>query len=283
MIVATCYLNATSLHLHSYDTVKYQHLSAEDHCAEKWRTLVANCSHPSNPNSNKKQQILYIHVGKSAGSSIKKVLKITKLPFLEMHVAAVSSGMLRQYSDVVIAVREPLDRLISAFYWRSPRADALRKPLSPQHAQATGIYHEFYNCFSSANDFASALYEDSRCGQLARAGEGHIFWNVCAYLGGLREELRQHPRVFVVDTENLLEDVNTVLRETLPGLRQAQHPQRRQYTLHELPSAKSYNKSSIYEPLTPENEERVRRYLRDTGVYQMYRTIHEVAINRRNI
>jgi hypothetical protein len=56
-----------------------------------------------------------IHIGKCGGSTVKDELRLNQISFEESHVCEVKYNPTKNY---IIIIRNPIQRFISAFYWR---------------------------------------------------------------------------------------------------------------------------------------------------------------------
>eukprot|EP00747_Dinoflagellata_sp_TGD_P163602 gnl/TRDRNA2_/TRDRNA2_182436_c0_seq1.p1 gnl/TRDRNA2_/TRDRNA2_182436_c0~~gnl/TRDRNA2_/TRDRNA2_182436_c0_seq1.p1 ORF type:complete len:317 (-),score=32.77 gnl/TRDRNA2_/TRDRNA2_182436_c0_seq1:79-1029(-) len=109
-------------------------------------------------------EVKFVHVGKSAGLSIMKWLDSNYVPFEHVHLKRVTDcdpGLKRVW---VIPIRDPLERVMSAFNWRSPRNNFDNKTANPLITREK----ELYSCFTNIDEFALGLNMAGRCGSLAR-------------------------------------------------------------------------------------------------------------------
>mmetsp|Transcript_30117 Transcript_30117/g.93174 ORF Transcript_30117/g.93174 Transcript_30117/m.93174 type:complete len:366 (+) Transcript_30117:1109-2206(+) len=102
-----------------------------------------------------KGDVVVIHVGKTCGGSVVDyVSKFTKLS--EIHLRPVMPSDLDTAPLVVVVVRDPVDRVISAFNWHSanggrPIKAAIREAASPRPDSI------LYHCFATVGAFADAV------------------------------------------------------------------------------------------------------------------------------
>jgi hypothetical protein len=160
-------------------------------------------------------------VGKTGGTTVHDVLNEKKLKFDEVHTVPVY-GNLNKYDLVVYTARDPVARMVSAFYWSAPPHE--------------GALYRREHCFQDIEKFASSMQdppdqlgEGSHCPtaremmghpdadgtfiryNYAHTAAMHTFWGPCFYVGGLIKEMAHHPRLFVVQTETLDDDVQKLL------------------------------------------------------------------------
>lgn len=152
--------------------------------------------------------ILLVHVGKTAGGTVSEMLRKAKLPVSDIHAHAVDARMIEEHSAILLSLRDPVERTISAYNWRSPK---LRK-ISPDWARCGSRVHaDFYKCCQSLDEYASKILKNSRCGTIARQGECHLELDTCSYLGGVVDLLeRNRQKVFVIDSASIDRDMNKI-------------------------------------------------------------------------
>ena len=147
----------------------------------------------------------FVHVGKTAGSTIEKVLhRGCRKPICQVctyhSIPFEYSSPKQPLLAVVVSARDPIDRLVSgesayrgvpqllpidrhqltayrgvsAFNWRHPSGGGESVRLKPIWGSADakeggyGPEAELYHCFADVNSFAEALTERSYCGVVAR-------------------------------------------------------------------------------------------------------------------
>jgi len=157
--------------------------------------------------SNNVNLYKFIHVGKCGGSSIRAWLRRNNVSFHETHLARVHTCGENE-STWLFSVRDPIDRAISSFNWRSPRTG------NAEHGQQMfgSREREFYECFEYFNDFAEALDDQSTCGHYARRalndpqGSEHLGKGVAWYLDEQLDCVLKQ-KVFVSHAESLASDL----------------------------------------------------------------------------
>ena len=184
-----------------------------------------------------KPLLLFVHVGKTCGSSVMQALRnpqnqaaMRRLapgrePFDAVHMHPVRREVTDSMSRVLITLRDPVDRFISSYNTAAcigdPRNDPSRcrrkengdESLSASHVKpGTPLTNKITSeCFSNVSDFALHLDAQTECGRLARdvigpnfiedlGHVGHIGKGACYYLGGVLERLKGKD-VYVIDTE----------------------------------------------------------------------------------
>lgn len=148
--------------------------------------------------------VLLVHVGKAGGGTLENLFKTSGVSWQSLHIHALDTQMIHGFELIVLNLRDPVQRLISAFNFRNPR---VRRISADWYHCGEGKHKDFYKCFKTLDEYAEALTADDRCGKLARRGECHTELDTCAYLGGVVDELeRNKQKVFVVDTSTLMAD-----------------------------------------------------------------------------
>ena len=184
--------------------------------------------------------VLFVHVGKTCGGSIDAALHANaeliqkqypgRPAHATVHAHAVSRNVLKGCGEhVVISMRDPMDRVVSAFNTLACKRDELDDPevcVRPAPVEArlhrtngTNPSKSLLSCFPRVTGFAEALDDDDDCGEMARRSlsikpamphmkllSGHVSLGSCAYLGGVLEELR-NKSVYLVDTDTCDADI----------------------------------------------------------------------------
>lgn len=154
-----------------------------------------------------------IHVGKCAGGTVNKFLEHNNVSVDRIHASVPDPAKLD--AGIVVVLRDPIDRLVSAFNWRHPSTRPAEGRNLP-HTDHDESELAFYRCFDSVNEFAEALDADSKCGQRARdaltqhtkhIGMGYEFY----FPDSVMAVMRTH-RVFIIHQERLEEDLHNFLK-----------------------------------------------------------------------
>mmetsp|Transcript_14381 Transcript_14381/g.45278 ORF Transcript_14381/g.45278 Transcript_14381/m.45278 type:complete len:240 (-) Transcript_14381:42-761(-) len=148
----------------------------------------------------------FVHVGKTGGTSVLYWLRSNKIRHNQTHYHQVRHCHAKHQDKWMITIRDPIDRVISAFNWRSPR-----NAVKQRRTTHKGIEKELYDCFRVVNDFAEALDDNTGCGNTARKAfqnpVAHIGRGVAWYLqDDLGCILQQQP--FLVRTDTLMNDLH---------------------------------------------------------------------------
>ena len=185
-------------------------------------------------------RVLFVHIGKSCGATVERALEhnseLLKLkgvggfkvpePFGRVHVHPVRRGVLDAAQEVAIVLRDPAERVISAYNTAACKEDddvtdikeCLRAP-AEQKFQRFGFKRlSLLECYPNVTAFADGLDDDSDCGRLARDvlqnnethpesshGE-HVGMGSCFYVGGMTKMLT-HKRIHLVETSTCDADI----------------------------------------------------------------------------
>ena len=108
--------------------------------------------------------VLFVHVGKTCGGTIAAEFRKNRVAYHEVHLDKVDGETLAQYKRVIVSARDPVDRVISAFNWRSPHACRQRKGqcTPPRAVEKFDGERGFYNCFPDVQHFVDAVTERSK-------------------------------------------------------------------------------------------------------------------------
>ena len=173
--------------------------------------------------------ITFIHVGKTGGQTVQNELRKHLNPrFKSYHRRKVNE--IHPDTLYVTWIRNPIDRFVSAFYWRyylikksgKARVVSFEIPLEDELA--------IIEKYGTPNNLAELLFEDTREGKRARRDMcyiGHVCMDVSWYLNK-GEFLREHQDqfLFVGMTEHLQEDMaqlSTLLNMDLTDIAEDKH------------------------------------------------------------
>ena len=180
--------------------------------------------------------LLFVHVGKTCGTTVGftlrdnagqiKLLNPPRPPYAEVHVHSVRPDVVEHAEHVLISLRDPVDRVVSAYNtftcMRDPEHQndpdiCKRKVQKPQDLslKQQSKRLRLIQCFPTVGEFADGLDDDTDCARLARESLlfdfsfGHSAMGACFYTGGLLPQL-QNKSVYVVETDDCDEDLRAV-------------------------------------------------------------------------
>lgn len=164
--------------------------------------------------------IHHIHVGKCAGSSINSALFQLEIDFKEYHCGDANkqiAELIDNDSDeniYLISTRDPMRRFISAFNWDKYEKIMLQ---NTENLHWQSIYEKFSSVNHLVESFES---EDKELRRLAQYSISHSMLHmqlgISWYLPLALSKRLPGERVFVLNTESLLEDFNCFVRKVFP-------------------------------------------------------------------
>lgn len=207
-------------------------------------------------------RILLVHIGKTAGGTVSKALSVVGIKSRQLHLHALDSIMIEEYDVLIICLRDPVARVISAFNWRNPRYQNLTQHYNMKQC-GVGSHSKLYSCCGTVDQYAHLLADTSECGAIAREGECHTELDTCAYLGGVVAELDRHKeKIFVVDTETISTDLNRISRKLGWGK-----------TFSSLPRLHDYDKPADLTRISAAGLRKLKDFLEFTGEGPLYRRL----------
>ena len=181
--------------------------------------------------------MLFVHVGKTCGDTVIAALdknnkKITssiepgREAFDMVHVHPVRAEVIASMENVLITIRDPIDRFISAFNNAACLAQGTERDIcervpmknrSPNNnlIRVPELGGYVMGCFPNVTVFAESLDDDTACARVARdmigpdradAGVSHVGRGNCYYLGGAIQWL-QGKRIHIVSTDTCEEGI----------------------------------------------------------------------------
>lgn len=216
---------------------------------------------------------LSLHIGKTGGESVRHVLKTMGVPFQQLHVFPAEPEMLLYFDRIIITIRDPVERYISAFNFQHPSVFKKRSHRTNMGNESLAAFGRFYDCFSNVSVLSQRFFEDSTCGRIAQHNPPwHLQMGYCYYVGGsaVRKTLREHRGVLLIRTESLTED----LARVLSVVNESSSADLRVPYLNKQGSSASLPKELSSQELSV-----LRGYLERIGEYDLY---NEIMRNGRN-
>ncbi|AGP95073.1 sulfotransferase family 2 domain-containing protein [Alteromonas mediterranea] len=161
------------------------------------------------------KKIIHIHVGKCAGGSINQALNSLNLAFVELHCGDAPEQLKKLIREdqgdnlYLVTARDPIKRFISAFNWDKYEKIIVQKASNP-------YWNKIYATFESVNDLCESLEsKNSEKRELAhfaiKESKLHIELGLAWYCPLETLERIPKERLFLIKTENILEDFNNFL------------------------------------------------------------------------
>ena len=184
-------------------------------------------------------KFLFTHVGHTCGGTVMKTLddhqqrmedalaakhSSHENAFAVVHVHPVRPKVLDGVKYVLVSLRDPVDRLISAYNSiacllvadfdtceRTHGSLSMAIDSLAARRQLEGFQDELLNCYPNVTAFADGLDEDSRCGSRARdvvhpPTHAHVNKGTCYYLGSELSSLRRKS-VYIVHSDSCDADI----------------------------------------------------------------------------
>jgi hypothetical protein len=210
-------------------------------------------------NKGPHKSVLVVHIGKTCGSSVCAALSRKGISFTQVHVHPVTPKMLHQFDYILITIRDPFDRIVSAFNFHNPHLASVTH--APQ--LSTGKY---YDCFPTVNEYGEQLFAKTGCAPYARRGIGHMQLGVCAYLGGILDDLKElSDKVILIRTEKCDSDLASALQAI--GYSNISLSE-------DFPHINTYQKPKEI-TITPTALRNIHAHLENIGEYPLYRYLLE--------
>lgn len=158
-------------------------------------------------------QLTYIHIGKCGGETLYKALlasPVIKAQFANVKRVHVRKPYYQQNARYLIAVRNPVRRVLSAFNWRHH----LVVETKVQEFRFSGEY-EILQKYGTLNHLAECLYDDDGRLLLDTVKDWlaihHLKEDISFYLSPLLERLRREQLFAVMAQETLNRDIEQFL------------------------------------------------------------------------
>jgi hypothetical protein len=138
---------------------------------------------------------IFIHIGKCGGSTITNILRNHNIKFDRVHVARPQYQSDKKY---LISLRNPVERFVSAFYWRKRLVSTKQKDR---------FYGE-YNFFQKFTTIEDVINNDITT--LRKNYVHHIKEDISFYLGDFVNQCDPTNVIGIVCTENLNKDIENI-------------------------------------------------------------------------
>lgn len=171
-----------------------------------------------------KRQLQFVHIGKSGGSTVEKLLPLSPVvsakysSFFESHVNGV---VVDSQCDYLFCLRNPIDRAFSAFEWRKKLV--LEDSLPDQVRRFSGE-KRILRQYKSLGSMARAMYlPDGRLNQVVARdfrSVHHLRESISFYCCPLLNVLTPHNVLGVVCQETLAADCARILCVDASGVRE---------------------------------------------------------------
>jgi len=153
---------------------------------------------------NYKMFIEFIHIGKCGGGTVKESLTNSdNFKFNDIHTR---KSHYNKYKKYLIVIRNPLQRFISAFYWKYDK--------TINNVDTTTEEEIFYNKYNNIDEFCNDLKKNSNILQDYNI-TNHMYKGIEYYLENLIDNCRKDQIIGVICQETLKDDVKNILDITV--------------------------------------------------------------------
>lgn len=193
--------------------------SVQEHlCQQKWdlshaKNNVFATKDVSAVTVENVEKVLNVHVGKTGGSTVSAVMSKFGVHYQSLHLSRLTLDIIRRFDIFIVNLRDPVQRLISSYYFEHPDIKGNYYDMQPNR-RIPRAQNYFYNCNPTIDVYAYNLLESRKmCGNIARHGQHHTWWDMCAYMGSkevLDALVEKKRNVYLISTESLVQDINAV-------------------------------------------------------------------------
>ena len=152
--------------------------------------------------------ITFIHVGKCGGTTLRSLFATNKIRYNHIHCRPCKYQKNDKY---LLAIRNPVDRFVSAFYWR--------KYLLENKKQRNKNELKFFKKYKTIDILCEALYEengdlnldiDKSISSPVRRHPSHLGMGLDYYIGDFMKEYNKETIIDIVCTETLDHDLQKI-------------------------------------------------------------------------
>ncbi len=154
----------------------------------------------------------FIHIGKCGGSSISYLLKKNNFNFNAIHIRREKYKSCKKY---LIALRNPVERFVSAFYWRKHLVSTSQK----------NRFHGEYEFFQKYSTIESLIQDDITI--LKKQYVHHLKEDIHYYLGDFFNQCDPSNIIGIVCTENLNKDIENIFDIKVGGVHKNNNSKRK--------------------------------------------------------
>lgn len=142
--------------------------------------------------------IKVIHIGKCGGSTMRYILDKYAIKYELIHI---TKPVFEENCKYIIAIRNPIDRIISAFNWRYKLVVLDKTQENRFQGEKNAL--EKYGCI---NNFA----EQIECFDVSKTYIHHIYEDINFYLRDFLKNVKKENILGVVTQENLIHDIKNI-------------------------------------------------------------------------
>ena len=155
-----------------------------------------------------KKKLHFIHIGKCAGSSVKKALESLNINFIYYHCFDANKVLSKKLIEAspdnyfLLLIRDPISRFISAFYY-----DFYSKIMIADAPGPNGVWKSLYGIFRKPNEVGEALSHNDK--KLRSAAQTYIFkshlhahYSLSWYVSFENLKYLNHNNLHIIKSEN---------------------------------------------------------------------------------
>ena len=105
--------------------------------------------------------VLFVHIGKAGGGAVQMQLRSAGISFDAVHLSYTPSNAILSHDWIVVGVRDPVARFVSAYNWGNPNSAKFEVG---KNNKLSGKALPFYKCFPNVNVWVRALRQRSGSG-----------------------------------------------------------------------------------------------------------------------
>jgi hypothetical protein len=159
------------------------------------------------------ENFTFIHIGKCGGSTIRSLLKKYNFNFNVIHVY--EREEYKSCKKYLIALRNPVERFVSAFYWRKYLASTSQK----------NSFRGEYEFFQKYPTIESLIQDDITI--LKKQYVHHLKEDIHYYLGDFFNQCNPSNIIGIVCTKNLNKDIENIFDIKVEGLHEKNNSKRK--------------------------------------------------------
>jgi len=185
--------------------------------------------------SNENKKLIFIHIGKTGGGTIQKILNNYNIKFKNFHLR--NNYVYNKNKKYLLSIRNPISRLISAWNWRKYTICPDKMGCPNQNEQ--DIYDKY-----SLNDFLENLYTKNKIIDKNLVMKHILPANISYYLkinNFLNDCDSNVKNINIITSENLYEDLENSLEKKIDKLKLDIHISQKKETYEGLSSLAKTN------------------------------------------
>jgi len=165
-------------------------------------------------------QILFVHVGKTGGITIRSIFSKNSIKqFINTKHAGFKLNKNCNYKHILISIRDPVSRFVSAFNWR--KINKREKLISQNKKKELKLLDHFKVPNNLAEALSSSNQKEKQLAIDAMKTIGHINKSLAKYVSGVKTLEHLHDsgtKFYLINTNNLLQDTKNSLEKVMQNV-----------------------------------------------------------------